>query len=375
MRRLAVFLLGLAAAGAAAQEPPPAAPESDNPQPEYFAPPASTSRFELRWDALVRYDAIDLDRQSPAHDIHRWRTEVRPEADWLASDRFRIGVRVLGELSSDSNATNDARLDNYRSNTAALDRFFVEARPGNFTLIAGQFGMPLRTTEMLWDQDIQVLGAAGSWRAPLSAETSVTLAGGFFYGPQREHDQAHVAAGQATLATRLGPVELSWSEAYWRFTHLARTAEHFLRQNVSYSGSAYGGPSYTDDFRILDSLLRARFPIAGVPVTLSADWTHNFAASEAEYRDGLELALRVGREGDPGDWEVFDVYQMVDRDAVVGAYNTDDWWFHSWYVGHRVGVAVTVLPQVMLRPSVVFQRRQDRDHYLNRYLIDLVKTF
>jgi len=375
MRRAAGLALGAAFAMfsgfSGAQEPPAAAPDAGAPQPEYFAPPASTSRFELRWDALVRYDAIELSRQAPgARNIDRWRSEVRPEVDWLASDRFRVGVRFLGELSSDSNRTNDVRLDNYRSNTAALDRFFVEARPGDFTLLGGQFGMPLRTTEMLWDRDIPVLGGAAAWRAALSPETSVTLAGGFFYGPQREGDQAHIAAGQATLSTHVGPAEIALSEAYWRFTHLAATARRFLRQNVSYGNGRYAG-----EFRILDSLLRASVPVAGVPVSLSADWAHNFGAEEAEYRDGLEIALRVGREGDPWDWEVFDVYQMVDRDAVVGAYNTDDWWFHSWYVGHRLGIAVTVLPQVVLRPSVVFQRRQDRGHYLNRYLIDLVKTF
>jgi hypothetical protein len=40
-----------------------------------------------------------------------------------------------------------------------------------------------------------------------------------------------------------------------------------------------------------------------------------------------------------------------------------------------VGLSVTVLPQIVLRPSVVFQRRQDREHYLVRYLLDLVKIF
>jgi hypothetical protein len=95
----------------------------------------------------------------------------------------------------------------------------------------------------------------------------------------------------------------------------------------------------------------------------------------AGYADAVEAALRIGKEGVPGDVQIFDVYQYVDRDALVGAYNTDDWWFHTWYVGHRVGLSVTVLPQIALRPSVVFQRRQDREHYLNRYLLDLVKSF
>ena len=345
---------------------------ADDPAPQYEAPPSTASGFEFRWDALVRYDDIQLARQAPAPNIYRWRTEARPELDWKASDRFRIGVRLLGELSSDSNRTNDRLFDNYRSNDAALDRAFVEARPGNFTITGGKFGMPLRATEMLWDHDIQVLGGAGSWRVPISETASLTVAGGFFYGPQREHDDSHIAAGQATWA--FGDPDsfaLDWTESYWRFTHLQTVARHFLRQNVDEAAV----PMYTNDFRIVDSIARVRFRVFRAPVALSLDWTHNLAGSEPEYRDGVEAALRIGHEGNRGDWLVFEAFQYVDRDAVVGAYNTDDWWFHSWYTGNRFGIAYTIVPGVELRPSVVFQRRQDRQHYLNRYLFDLVKTF
>ena len=338
----------------------------------HYEAPSSSGGFEFRWDAIIRYDDMQLDRQAVTPNIYRWRSEVRPALDWKASDRFRIGVRLLGELSSDSNKTNDKRFDNYRSNNAALDRAFLEAHPGNFTITAGQFGMPLRTTEMFWDHDVQVLGGSAAWRIPFSTTASLSFAGGFFYGPQREHDQSHIGAGQATWA--FGDPDsfaVDWSESYWRFTHLQKTAQHYIRQNVSYTYS----PTYSNDFRIIDSLTRVRFGIFRIPVSLSFDWAHNLAASEKAYRDGLEAALRVGLEGNRGDFQVFDVYQYVDRDAVVGAYNTDDWWFHTWYVGHRVGISYTVVAGVMIRPSVVFQRRQDRKHYLNRYLFDLVKTF
>ena len=374
--------IGAGAPGQTAQTAPPAAPAAaptTEDAPRYEAP-AARSRFEFRWDALVRYDVIELSKQAPVQDIHRWRTEARPELDWMPNDRLRLGVRLVGDLGSDSNRTNTARVDNYRSNGGALDRAFVEARPGSLVLSAGQFAMPLRTTEMLWDRDVQVIGGSGAWRLPTGAMSALTLTAGFFYGPQRAHDDSHIAAGQATFeAGDPATFAVDVSESFWRFTHLNRVGAAYLRQNepggyVPLPG--YSGSRYANDFRMIDSL--ARFRVGGArrfPVTLSVDWVHNFAAEALDYADGVEAALRIGREGRPGDVQLFDVYQYVDRDAVVGAYNTDDWWFHSWYVGHRAGFSVTVLPQVVLRPSVVFQRRQDRRHYLNRYLLDLVKTF
>jgi hypothetical protein len=376
IRGLFAGAMGLSCAAAAQTGAAPPAPE-DAPQ---YQSTAAPSRFEFRWDALVRYDVIDLDRQGPVPNIHRWRTEARPELDWLASDRFRLGVRAVGDLASDSNATNTARFDNYRSNGVALDRAYLEARPGGFLLSAGQFGMPLRATEMLWDHDLPVLGGAAAWRRPAGATSALTLAGGFFYGPQRGHDESHIVAAQATWeAGDPARVALDWSESYWRFTHLNRVGHSYLRQNEPGSYvpiPGYSGSRYANDFRLVDSIARIR--IGGswrFPLSLSVDWVHNFGAELHAYADGVEVAGRIGREGAPGDVQIFDVYQYVDRDAVVGAYNTDDWWFHSWYVGHRVGFSVTVAPQIAIRPSVVFQRRQDRQHYLNRYLLDLVKIF
>jgi hypothetical protein len=371
----AALALSAAAAGRGDETAPaPAAPEET---PQYQAP--AGSRFQFAWDALVRYDVIDLYRQAPVENIHRWRTEVRPELDWIASDRVRLGVRLVGDLGSDSNSTNAARLDNYQSNGLALDRAYLEARPGRFLLTGGQFLMPMRSTEMLWDRDVQVIGGAAAWRLPTGETSSVTFRGGYFYGPQRQHDDSHILAAQA--AWELGDparIAIDGAESYWRFTHLDDLAHHYLRQNTSGGYSpipGYSGSSYRNDFRLIDSLARVqagggwRFPVA-----LSLDWVHNFGAS-AGYADAVEAALRFGKEGVPGDVQIFDIYQYVDRDALVGAYNTDDWWFHTWYTGHRVGLSVTVLPQIVLRPSVVFQRRQDREHYLVRYLLDLVKIF
>ncbi len=60
---------------------------------------------------------------------------------------------------------------------------------------------------------------------------------------------------------------------------------------------------------------------------------------------------------------------------MIGAYNTDDWWFHSWYRGSRAGIAVTILPRVFVQGTVMFQRRLDLPTTLNRITVDLVKMF
>ena len=62
-------------------------------------------------------------------------------------------------------------------------------------------------------------------------------------------------------------------------------------------------------------------------------------------------------------------------DVSARDYDTDDWWFHSWYRGSRAVIAVTILPRVFVQGTVMFQRRLDLPTTLNRITVDLVKMF
>jgi hypothetical protein len=345
--------------------PAPAAAQ----QADYFEPSPPKARFTLRWEALLRYDSIYHLRVRP--DIERGRFEFRPEVAFEPSDRWKIAVRAVGNIGTDGNDQNARNFDNYRSDGATLDRWYVEARPGGWTIFAGRFGVPLVSSEMLWDKDIQTPGAAVSRQMATGASTLTFTAAGF-YGPQREGDRSKITAGQAVWrGGNANRFAIEAAAAYWNFD-LEDLKSHYVRQN---SPEPYaGGQRFETGFRLADLLVRFRFPALRLPVTVSLDGIHNFGASNGN-ADAFEGAIAVGSVGTPRTWRAFYIYQYVERDAVVGAYNTDDWWFHSRYQGHRIGVAYTVLPQVFVQGAVVFQRRLDLKATLNRITVDLVKMF
>ncbi len=308
-------------------------------------------------------------------DIHRGRFEFRPELDLIISDRLRVGTRAIGDLGTDQNADNTRNFDNYRTTGSTLERWFVEARPGAVDIRVGSFGMPLVTTEMLWDRDIQSAGAAAAWEIPAGSST-FTFAGGAFRGPQRDGDRTRVAAGQ--LVWRCGDPGAFGVEAagsFWSFEpdHLRPS---YIRQNYSQT-AARGGLKFISRFEIGDAIVRLRFPVGPVPVTVSFDGLKNFG-SRAEARgddQAFEASVVAGEVGTPGRLRGFYTYQYVQRDAVLGAYNTDDWWFHSWYRGHRFGLAITLFPRVFVQGAALFQQRLGRNFWLNRFTVDLVKMF
>ena len=144
----AAALIAIASAGALAQEDQP------------FEMPAFKPHFTFQWDALARFDDIYNLRFRP--DILRGRFEARPEVGYQFSERFRVGVRAVFDLGTEPNSENSRNFDNYHSRGSTVQRYYVEAKPGDFTILAGAFGMPLGVTEMFWDHDIQTPGVSCS---------------------------------------------------------------------------------------------------------------------------------------------------------------------------------------------------------------------
>ena len=340
---------------------------------QFFEPPSEKPHVTFQWDALARYDVIDHLHVRPA--IERLRLEVRPELDLKFSDRLKLGVRAIGDLGTDHNEDNGRNFDNYRSRGASIERYYLEAKPGMATIRAGAFGMPLVASEMIWDRDIQTTGVAAAWEIPAGGSATLTVAGGGFYGPQREGDHTRIGAGQLVFRSGdPGRLALEATASYW-YLDPDDLKPVYFRQN--YVDIYNGERQLASNYRIVDALFRVRFPLRGHPVTLSVDGLVNLGvADEAKHeKSAFEAIAAIGQVGTPGDWRVFYIFQYIERDAVLGAYTSDDWWFHSWYRGSRAGIAYTFLPEVFVQGTVMFQKRLDLHTTLNRVTVDLVKMF
>lgn len=352
--RLTVLAI-LASSGALAQEP------------EYFTEPEHPPLFSYRWDLLARYDRVDHWPYNES--VDRGRFELRPEIDADPLSNLRLGVRAV--LNYGTEPYDYSYYDNFDNRSALLDRLYFQWRPGDFTIRGGKFAMPIVATEMMWDHDIQTLGGAVSWTRMTSAHGAFTLSGAFFYGPQHGHDTSRIGVGQVGWRWANESLEVDANAAYWGYDMRDIDSVYFRQNTLSLEP---GAPHYATDFHVADLLLRVRFPLGPVPVAVSLDGVRNFAADPGR-RNAFEGAVTAGRLGTPGEFRASYGYQYIQRDALVGAYNSDDWWYHTWYEGHRVALAWTFLPNTYLQAAFTLQRRLDTRYWVNRYLVDLVKMF
>jgi len=220
--------------------------------------------------------------------------------------------------------------------------------------------------------DLQTPGGAVSYVDRLGPTSTLTFTAGGFYSPQRYRDDSILGAGQVLFnRSDEGRCALQASASYWNMD-MRDVAPQYYRQNrVVVVNDRLG---YASKFQLADILVKLQFPVARLPVTVSLDFIHNFGAPGA-IANAYEAGVAVGTVGTPRTWRAFFVYQYIERDALVGAYNTDDWWWHTWAEGYRFGVSYTIFPMIYVQPAVVFQRRLDFNYWINRVTVDLVKLF
>ena len=197
-------------------------------------------------------------------------------------------------------------------------------------------------------------------RPPGSTARSATATNRSWASARSSGDRERRAASRSRPRPRSG----TWTCATWTRSTTGKTA--------SSCGTATSRTSRSSSS--LDLLVKLQFPVARLPVTLSLDFIHNFGAP-GKIANAYEAGVTVGAVGTPRTWRAFFIYQYIGRDALVGAYNTDDWWWHTWAEGYRFGVSYTIFPMVYVQPAVVFQRRFDYAYWINRVTVDLVKMF
>ena len=342
-------------------------------------PRPSTSRsrtvpsphFTLQWDfarALRQRRALAV---PPA--IERGRFEVRPEVDFaLFADLPRRRARVF-DYGTEPNELQRVLRGQLRSRAGPTSIATTSrGRPAPWTFQAGAFALPVAASEMLWDKyDIQTPGASLSYVKALSPTSSLTFTAAGIYsaqhGPRRVDPRRRTGALEVGRREPLRDPGLRRPSGTWTCGNVA--SQYFRENRVDDRRRKARSTSRSSSSST--TLVRLQFPVACLPVTVSLDFIHNFGIvgrGPNAYEAGVDGRARSARRG---HWRAFFVYQYIGRDALVGAYNTDDWWWHTWAEGYRFGRLVHHPADGLHRsPPMVVQRRLDLDYWVNRVMVE-----
>ena len=314
-------------------------------------------------DALLRGDQVHNLTGRP--DLERVRARVRFGARYDTGD-WQFGAAVEGAKGSDADEDNVRNNDNEESNDANVDRLYARWQPSDDTwLLLGKSAFPLSLTPMVWDQDLRPIGASASHRWAAGEAGHVALTGGYFAGDHLYGDDSRIAAAQlGWFFDEGGPWGGDLLLSLLHFDDLDRLAE----KRVTRTNRRVGN-ELVSDYDLADVQFGMRFGAGDLPLDLRVDLVHNFGADDRN--DGARASAVLGSSRQAGGWEFGYAQQRIQRDAVMAAFNSDDWWFHSFSRGAMLWLGYGFSDRVNGQVSAFSERRDDQSLTVHRLLVDL----
>ncbi len=299
-------------------------------------------------------------------DLSRVRARLRAGAFWNASPTWEVGGSVRLAQGSDSNDDNRRNNDNERSDGIGLDRLFVRWRPGEETSVTlGKTPLPLDLSPMLWDADLRPAGIVLDQSVPLAEFDRLQLVVGYFAGEHLYGDESRIGAAEIAWRWHEGaPFRAAAIASYLDFSDL----DELTREGLARTNTIVGG-HLVNDYRLLDLQLIGHADVAHWPIEARLDVVDNLGADDADH--GARASLVVGDRTKARGWEFGLAAQRIQRDAVMAAFNSDDWWFHSAVRGQLVWIGYGLDATWDLRLAGFHERRDGLDEYTDRIRLDL----
>jgi hypothetical protein len=363
LRTFALFAL-LFQAGASAQDLPGVGSGAQD------APENANAPSPWIWfgDLLLRANRTeDIPRPvepSFTHAFARGRFGVA----WDPIPTLEFGAAI--KLAAAGNSNDDDRASNVeeRSNDIALDQAYLRWRAGeSAVLLLGKAPLPLPLSPMLWDTDLRPIGASVDVSLATGEYDRLQLSGGWFAGDLPYGDQSRIGAIQAAWHWREGaPVNGSVLLSYLDFSDLGQ----LVRQGFARTNRRVGTTTrLVSDYRLLDLQLVGHARVAGLPFEARLDFVRNLGADDQN--DGARASIVLGDSRRPGGWEFGAAAQRIQRDAVLAAFNSDEWWFHSWTRGVMPWIGYGFNATWSTRLAAFHERRDGVDEYTDRILLDV----
>ncbi len=321
---------------------------------EYFTDsPLARWRLSPFGDVRLRRERTQ-DIPGRSAQVERTRLTLRGGVSWAPSPRFGAELSLRAAAGSEEDVE-FPRIDNDAPDTLELDRANLWGTPWpGGTLRAGRMAFPLRLTDLVWDADLRPWGVVATHRRQVGA-LDVVRAGAGVWRRSKLDDDGIVGVAQAGWSFREGAEHSADAVASWLWFD---DTELLARQNLGRQNRILGtgdARRYAERFRLVDVQLEGRLAVASLPVSASVDLVRNIEASAEG--DAVRTRLVAGRFGERFGAEAGWSYLRAEREALPGAFASDDWWARTSTRGHMPWVTLGWSHWLRLRVFGTFEWR------------------
>jgi len=249
-------------------------------------------------DFRLRYEYLDKDDSMTRG---RARIRLRLNAISKINDSWNVGFTLATGSNEDPTSTNQSMDNNFTQKNIWLDRAYAVYNSGNFIFTGGKMKNPFVKTDILWDSDINLEGAAEKWKF---AKSSYITLGQFAINESASHEDSFLFTLQG--GTELGKVKINI--AYYTF-------QNYVDYSPKTAGNIFENGT---EFEIIDFLVQFRI---NKRFFVWADYLVNSGAELTETTGEKEdTAFGFGIKYKLNGWSCQLMYKNIEPNAVVGAF-------------------------------------------------------
>ncbi len=327
---------------------------------EGLGPPSWLENLKLFGDLRLRYAGQyykwNKANGEPKKNFNaaRFRLRAGLTKTWL-DDQLEVTFRLASGSDNAPTSTNQTLTDDFQKKPVWIDLAYARYAPQavkGLTLIGGKMNTPWVTNEIFIDTDVNPEGFWAGYKLAKMGFVEPFVGAGYFF----LHDSAD------TTSVTLGVYQAG---AKFQITHSVKyTLAGIYQDYMDYAVDPNARPNGNDspltlipNFRVLGVSNALEFPLHGLPVTLSADWSHNCSEEDptAKYQNqnnAYAAGIKLGQNKKKGDWSLRYRYARVEADALPGYFVDADFGYANRQ-GHIVGGAYNILDSLTAEATVL----------------------
>jgi len=279
-------------------------------------------RFHFKNDLRLRYESIERDDKDNKY-RNRYRLRLGLNVDLIDNLQLEVGMRsgFANPTSGNQTFRDDEPLSDYFLQSLRFNILGLAYKSDNSTYKVGRqpymMYRPIKS-QLVWDNDVSLNGVNYQYED----DTKIITLG----ANQPTLEEASVAVEDVNLflaqyvhKTKFDFAKLNVGTGIYYYDGLQGNTTLF----GSRKGNTVVNGVYANDYHIVEGFAELQFgKVFGYPLNIAAGVTYNFAADDNNF--GYDLAVKLGKAKNVGDWQVKYSYTDLEEDATLGAYSDSD---------------------------------------------------
>jgi hypothetical protein len=315
-----------------------------------------TGDFRVRHESTTKQEIKDSpnSRDPRNREVVRFRFGINRRINGL----FNFGARLATGSPDDPNTTDITLGDFVNDLTISLDRAYMELNYKNLFLTGGKFANPFRSTELLWDGDVNLQGFGASYTFSGSKTIIPKLTGVYHVtDEQTTNPDSYMLGGQLQFAINPSP-DWSLTLAGGYYDHSIKSLVNANSGDINSNFLTADKKAYLSDFDLLDGFVAIDYRGFGerFPLRFVGDFVKNQGAAQGE-DEGYGADLYLGKVAKKKDWRFQYGYALAENDAILAAFSHDNTTLASNYEQHTLGIDYVVVENTILNVTLYHYRR------------------